>query len=174
VRLLASKASAVLMVVLSGAGLRGPGVQAGEFALLVTGEVKSELKLTLAEVEGMTNSTVTVTEREGGNSKYEGVLFHEILRRAGVPLGEGLRGDALRLCVLVKATDGYKAVFSLAELDAGQSEKKVLLAFRHDGKELDAEAGPLRLVIPDEKRHSRWVRRVIEVEVIRVGGPAKK
>ena len=173
-RLLASKASAVLLLVLLATGLCGSRARAGEFALVVTGEVKSELKLTLAEVEGMTNSTVTVTEREGRSSKYEGVLFHEILRRAGVPLGEGLRGDALRLCVLVKAADGYQAVFSLAELDPTLVERRVLLAFRREGKELDAEAGPLRLVIPDEKRHSRWVRRVIELEVIRVGGPAKQ
>jgi hypothetical protein len=47
----------------------------------------------------------------------------------------------------------------------------VLLAFRREGKEkqLDAEARPLGLVIPDEKRHSRWVRQMIELEVIRVG-----
>jgi DMSO/TMAO reductase YedYZ molybdopterin-dependent catalytic subunit len=146
---------------------------AGEFALVVTGEVKSELKLTLAEVEAMTNSTVSVTEREG-SSKYEGIFVHQVLSRAGVSLGEGLRGDALRLCVLVKAADGYRAAFALAELDPGMSEKKVLLAFRRDGKELDAEAGPLRLVIADEKRHSRWVRRVTELEVVRIGGPAKQ
>ena len=63
--------------------------------------------------------------------------------------------------------------FSLAELDPAVTDKKVMLAFRRDGKELAAEAGPLRLVIPDEKRHSRWVRRVIELQVIRLRGPLK-
>ena len=146
---------------------------AGEFALTVTGEVKPELKLTLTDLEGLTNSTVTLAEGNGGSSKYEGVFLDQVLRRAGVPLGEGLRGDALRLCVLVKAADDYKAAFALAELDPGVTDKKVLLAFRRNGKGLDAEAGPLRLVIADEKRHSRWVRRVTELEVIRVGGPGK-
>ena len=102
------------------------------------------------------------------------MFLHEILRRAGVPLGEALRGDALRFCVLVKAADGYKAAFSLAELDPAVTEKKVLLACRRDGKELDTVVGPLRLVLPDEKRHGRWVRRVTELEVIRLGGPAKQ
>jgi DMSO/TMAO reductase YedYZ molybdopterin-dependent catalytic subunit len=148
--------------------------RAEEAALVVRGEVKSELRLTLADLRGLTNSTITVTEREGGSTRYEGVFLHEILRRVGVPLGEGLRGDALRLCVLVKAADGYKAALSLAELDPAVTEKKVLLAVRRDGKELDGEAGPLRLVIPDEKRHSRWVRRVIELEVIRVGAPGTR
>jgi DMSO/TMAO reductase YedYZ molybdopterin-dependent catalytic subunit len=148
--------------------------RAEEAALVVRGEVKSELKLTLTDLQGLTNSTVTVTEHDGGSSSYEGVFLHQVLSRAGVPLGEGLRGEALRLCVLVKAADGYKAAFSLAELDSALTEKKVLLAFRRDGKELDAEAGPLRLMVPDEKRHSRWVRRVIELEVIRVGGSGKQ
>src|SRR6478672_8059129 len=117
-------ARTILLVPVLLAGWLG---HAGEFALAVTGEVKSELKLTLADLEGLTNSTVTLTERDGGGSKYEGVFLHQVLRRAGVPLGEGLSGDALRLCVLVKAADGYKAVFALAELDPGMTEKKVLL-----------------------------------------------
>jgi DMSO/TMAO reductase YedYZ molybdopterin-dependent catalytic subunit len=140
---------------------------------VVTGEAKSELKLTLADLQGLTNSTVSVTERDGSSTKYLGVFLHEILSRVGVPLGEALRGDALRLCVLVKAADGYRAAFALAELDPAVTEKKVLLAFRRDGKELGDEAGPLRLVVPDEKRHSRWVRRVAELEVLRLGQPAK-
>jgi DMSO/TMAO reductase YedYZ molybdopterin-dependent catalytic subunit len=154
--------------------LAGWAGQAAEFALLVRGEVKSELKLTLADLTGLTNSVVIVSERDGGSAKYEGVFLHEILSQAGVPLGEALRGDALRLCVIVKAADGYKAAFALAELDPAVTDKKVLLAFRRQSKELDAEAGPLRLVVPDEKRHSRWVRRVTELEVIRLATPARQ
>jgi DMSO/TMAO reductase YedYZ molybdopterin-dependent catalytic subunit len=161
---------ALLLVSLLLAGSFG---RAGEPALLVKGEVKSELKPTLAELQALPNSAVTVAEREGGNAKYEGVLLHEILSRAGVPFGESLRGDALRLCVIVKAADGYKVAFALAEMDPAVTDKKVVLAFRREGKELDVEVGPLRLVIPDEKRHSRWVRRVTELEVIRLPVLAK-
>jgi hypothetical protein len=75
---------------------------------------------------------------------------------------------------MVKAADGYQAAFSVAELDPAVGGKKVLLAFRRDGKELDTQACPLRLVVPDEKRHSRWVRRVTELEVMRLGQPTKK
>jgi DMSO/TMAO reductase YedYZ molybdopterin-dependent catalytic subunit len=146
--------------------------RAAEFALVVRGEVKSELKLRLAEVSALPSSTVTVTERDG-SAKYDGVFLHNILSRAGVPLGESLRGDALQLCVMVKAADGYRAAFALAELDPALTDKKVLLAFRREGKELDANTGPLRLVVPDEKRHGRWVRRVTEIEIIRLRGSAK-
>jgi hypothetical protein len=43
--------------------------RAAEFALLVTGEVKSELKLTLPELKAVTNCTVTVSERDGNSAK---------------------------------------------------------------------------------------------------------
>jgi hypothetical protein len=36
----------------------------------------------------------------------------------------------------------------------------ILLADRRDGQPLAAAEGPLRLVVPDEKRHARWVRQV--------------
>ena len=125
-------------------------IQAGEVALVVKGEVKSELKLTLADLQALPNSAVTVAEREGASAKYEGVLIHEIMGRAGVPLGEALRKDALELCVMVVAADGYRVAFALAELDPAVTDKKVLLAFRREGKELSAEMGPLRLVVADE------------------------
>ena len=105
--------------------------------------------------------------------EYEGVLLREILRRAGAPQGESLRGGALQLSVLVKAADNYKVVFSLAELDPLFTNKQVVLVFRRNGAELDATAGPLRLVIPDEKRQARWVRQVTELKIIRTGEKGK-
>jgi hypothetical protein len=54
------------------------------------------------------------------------------------------------------------------------TDKKVLLVLRRDGKDLDPAVGPLRLVIPDEKRHARWVHRVTELNVIRLTTLAKQ
>jgi DMSO/TMAO reductase YedYZ molybdopterin-dependent catalytic subunit len=51
------------------------------------------------------------------------------------------------------------------------TDKTVLLAFSRDGAPLDAAAGPLRIVVPDEKRQARWVRQVTELEVVRAGTP---
>jgi DMSO/TMAO reductase YedYZ molybdopterin-dependent catalytic subunit len=142
-------------------------------ALAVSGEVRTPLKLTLAELKAMPTVKVSATEHDGKTVEYEGVLLHEILRRAGAPEGESLRGGALQLGVLVKAADNYKVVFSLAELDPLFTNKQVVLAFRRNGADLDATAGPLRLVIPDEKRQARWVRQVTELEIIRTGEKGK-
>jgi DMSO/TMAO reductase YedYZ molybdopterin-dependent catalytic subunit len=115
--------------------------------------------------------TLTVKDHDGNTASYEGVTVEELLRRAGVPQGEALRGDALNLCLLVRAADGYRVVFALAELDSMFTDKRVMIAFRRDGAALDNQVGPLRLIVPDEKRHGRWVRRVQDLEVIRVPTP---
>src|SRR5262249_40422631 len=93
----------------------------------------------------------------------------ELLQRAGVPQGQSLHGQALQLCVIAKAADGYQTTFAVAELDPAISDKTILLAFRRNGAELDAAAGPLRIVVPDENRQARWVRQVTELEIVRVG-----
>jgi DMSO/TMAO reductase YedYZ molybdopterin-dependent catalytic subunit len=141
---------------------------AEDTALAVTGEVKSPLKLTLGELKSMHSVKVTVKDSDGATVSFEGVPLHAILQRAGAPQGESLKGPALQLCVSVKATDDYKVVFSLAELDPLFTDKQVLLAYMRDGKDLDSRTGPLRLVVPEEKRHGRWVRQVRELEVERV------
>ena len=48
----------------------------------------------------------------------EGVRINDLLARAGVPAGEALRGPALATVVIATGKDGYRVVFSLAELDA--------------------------------------------------------
>jgi DMSO/TMAO reductase YedYZ molybdopterin-dependent catalytic subunit len=147
--------------------------QAAEGVLRVRGEIKTPLSLTVAEIKSRPSATAHAKDHSGKIAAYEGVSLSAILQQAGVPLGEALRGDALQLCVVVRAADGYKAVFALAELDPAMTDKQVILAFRKDDADLDPATGPLRLVIPDEKQQARWVRQVTELEVVRVGAGEK-
>jgi hypothetical protein len=62
--------------------------------------------------------------------------------------------------------DGYRVVFSLAELDPGIQDSNVLVADKVDGHALDGKVGPLRLVAPLDKRPARWVRMVQSIRVI--------
>lgn len=142
-----------------------------EARLSVTGEIKTPLLLTMTELKAMPMEKVTAKDHDGPTATYEGVALHAILSRAGVPQGETLRGEALQIVVLVKAADGYKAAFSLAELDPLFTDKQVLLAYKRSAVDLDAKAGPLRLVIPDEKRQARWVRQVTTLEIVRTASP---
>ncbi|HKV56024.1 MAG TPA: molybdopterin-dependent oxidoreductase [Candidatus Binataceae bacterium] len=109
--------------------------------------------------------SVSVLDDRGQRTRYEGIPLEEILSRAGTPHGDKLRGRALSLYVVVTAADGYRAVFALAELDPDFTNRLVLLADRRDGHPLSRQEGPFRIVIPEEKRHARWVREVNHLEV---------
>jgi hypothetical protein len=100
---------------------------------------------------------------------YSGVLVRDLLTRAGVPGGEQLRGHALRLAVVARATDHYDVVFALAEFEPAFSSRPILLVDRQDGLPLPGALGPLRLVIPGDLRPARWERMIVALDVIPVG-----
>jgi len=115
----------------------------------------------------MPQVTEHVADEKGNPVTYVGVPLSEILARAGAPLGKALRGKQMTLYLLVTASDGYRALFALAELDPAYTDKIVLLADRRDGHPLAAAEGPLRFVVPGEKRHARWVRNVTTLSIRR-------
>lgn len=162
---------ALIAALFSVASLNSFAAYGQEATLSVTGEIKKPLKMTVAELKAMPTEKVTAKDHDGTTATYEGVALHAILNRAGVPQGETLRGEALQLVVLVKAADGYEAAFSLAELDPLFTDKQVVLAYKRNAVDLDAKAGPLRLVISDEKRQARWVRQVTTLEILRAALP---
>jgi hypothetical protein len=48
---------------------------------------------------------------------YEGVRLSDLLAKAGVPMGDKLRGRTMAMYVLAQASDGYAVVYSVAGLD---------------------------------------------------------
>jgi hypothetical protein len=85
--------------------------------------------LTVADLKAMPRKTLAVVNpHDKKTEKYEGVALEEILRKAGVPQGDALRGPAMATYVLAEAADGYRVVFSLAELDAGIADSEVIVA----------------------------------------------
>ena len=136
--------------------------------LNVSGTVSTPLTLTVADLKAMPRKTLTVVNpHDKKTEKYEGVAVEEILRKAGVPQGEALRGPAMTTYVLAEAADGYRVVFSLAELDSGIVDSEVIVADTMDGAPLGDKLGPLRLVAPHEKRPARWVRMLRSITVVR-------
>jgi hypothetical protein len=144
--------------------------------LTAVNEKGKETSLSAEALAKLPRQTVKVTDPAGAPASYEGVSLAEILRAGGVTLGKDLKGPLLANCVVVQAADGYKVVFSLPEIDPDMTDRVVLLADRKDGKPLDAKEGPYRLVVPHDKRHSRWVRQVtrVAVQAAADAGPDKK
>jgi DMSO/TMAO reductase YedYZ molybdopterin-dependent catalytic subunit len=144
-----------------------PQAPAPEISLNVSGEVERPLKLTAADLVKLPRRSIRAKDHGGKESEYEGSPLVEVLKLAGVKFGEGLRGKNLALYLVVEASDGYRAVYALPELDPAYTDKVIMLVDKRDGKALDAKEGPLRLVVPDEKMQARWVRQVIGLVVKR-------
>src|SRR6266849_4120352 len=137
--------------------------------LRISGAVSTPLVLTIVDLKKMPRKTLSVVNpHDKKKETYEGVLLEELLHRAGVPQGEQLRGPSMATYVLAEAEDGYRVVFSLAELDSGILESEVIVADTMDGAPLSSQLGPFRLVAPHEKRPARWVRMLKSITVMRV------
>ena len=133
----------------------------------VKGDRTQPLCFTVADLAKLPRTTLTVRDRDGTPIAYEGVLLAEVLRRAGVPQGEQLRGANLARYLVVDGADGYAVVFGLPEFDPAFGNRVVLLADRRDGHALASDEAPLRLVIPGDQRRARWVRKITQMRVIR-------
>lgn len=132
----------------------------------VEGEVFTPLKLSLKELLLFKASEAKGKDRDGRQHTYKGVMLWDILDSAGVTLGKEPRGENLIKYVVAKADDGYEVVFSLSEIDPAFSDNMILLAYEVDGYPLAAKEGPFRLVVPDEKKHARWIRQLTMVKVL--------
>ena len=118
----------------------------------------------------------TISALDGHDKKtheYTGVPAKEVLARVNVPSGEKLRGPSLRLIVIAHTKDNYEVAYALAEFDEAFSDRTILLVDRQDGQPLLPATGPLRLLLPGDKRPARWARMINSLEIVQVGEDRK-
>jgi DMSO/TMAO reductase YedYZ molybdopterin-dependent catalytic subunit len=156
------------LVVAQARQAQAPQSESGPTSFVVKGDVSTPLTLKAEDLMKMPRETVSVEEQDGSKVEYEGVPLREILKGAGAPLGNQLRGKALTTYVLAKAHDGYQVLFAIGELDAAFGNEKILVADKRDGKPLFGYQGPFRLVCPNDKAGARSVRMLETIEVVRL------
>ena len=116
--------------------------------LTITGAVERPLNLQISDLEKMPHVSVEVKDYDGHLTTYEAVPLAELLKAAGAPIGEKLRGAYMASYVLAEAKDGYRVVFALPELDPVFTDSKVLVAYAANGKPLPDGQGPFRIAAP--------------------------
>jgi DMSO/TMAO reductase YedYZ molybdopterin-dependent catalytic subunit len=136
--------------------------------LVVVGAVERPLNLQISDLEKTPHVSVEVKDHDGNLTTYEGVPLVELLKLAGAPIGEKLRGATMASYVLAEAKDGYRVVFAMPELDPAFTDSKVLVAYAANGKPLPVGQGPLRIVAPQEKRPAQWIRMLQRIEVVKI------
>jgi len=133
--------------------------------LTVQGPTGEALGVTADQWKSLPRVSVTAVEHGGEQARFEGVPVAEILRLVDAPLGRELSGRNLRLYVLAQASDGYEVVFALAEFDSAFSDRVILIADRRNGEPIGPTEGPLRFVVPGDKRQARWIRKLQTISV---------
>lgn len=128
---------------------------------------KPALVLTEGDLGKMTRHTVT-TKEHGAEASYEGVLLHDVLERAGAPFGSQLHGKALSSYVLATARDGYAVVYTLTEMDPDFTDSQIIVADQQNGKSLTDQQGPLRIVVPHDKKPARSLRMLQRIEIVQL------
>ncbi|MDX2057363.1 MAG: molybdopterin-dependent oxidoreductase [Gemmatimonadales bacterium] len=139
--------------------------------IVIAGDVPEPRTVGPAELAKLHRYEVSASDHGRPPVTYSGFALGDVLGLAGLTLGESLRGPRLASVVLVEAADGYRVAFALAELDGGLGDRMVLVVDRAGGQPLDAKAGPLRLVVPSERRGARWIRQVQKIWVLQVRPP---
>jgi hypothetical protein len=101
------------------------------------------------------------------NETYSGVPLATLLSKLRVPQGEAVRKELFMTGVIAEGTHGYKALYSIAEVDPTIHTGQILVADTLDGKPIGAD-GVFRMNSTEEKRPTRWVRNLDKIYVIAV------
>lgn len=121
------------------------------------------------DLKQMPRTSITVTDpKTKAAQHYEGVLLSTVLAKVGAPTGKALHGVEFRDYVEVSASDNYRVIFSLAEVDPPTHANQVMLADTLDGKPMESPQGPFKLIAPDDIRPERWVRMVARIRIQQV------
>jgi DMSO/TMAO reductase YedYZ molybdopterin-dependent catalytic subunit len=166
---------ALVVVAAFAAAVSAPHISAqvvGPATLQVKGNVEQPLTVTLEDlrrlpVQRMEDVRLVRDASIAGGApelvrRYTGCLLRDVLERAK-PV-EKQRMDLRKSAVVVTAADGYRVVFSWAEVFLSPIGEGALVVYERDGKPLPDNEGPLALVsLKDTRpgpRHVKWLSSV--------------
>jgi hypothetical protein len=156
--------------------LLGPACIRAENALQVTGIDGASQSWTADQLKSVFAADLKPVEFTTHGQKHtaEGVPLLAVLAKVGVSSAVKMDPKAdphvksfnIRLAVVVQATDGYTATFSLAELLPDFGNRDVWLILSQDGMPLSKRDGVAKLVVPQDVKNSRWVHDIASVTVV--------
>jgi hypothetical protein len=118
----------------------------------------------LAALAPLPHTKVTVHNvHTNADETYSGVPLMDLLTPLGVPAAP--HGAGVRLYLVAEGSDGYKAVYSLGEVNPALHDATVIVADSENGKPLTGD-GPMKLIATREKHPARWVRNLVAIRVL--------
>jgi molybdate transport system substrate-binding protein len=146
----------------------GNGTASASVAL--TGLVNTPMQLTADVLQKLPAETVDVSF-QGPNGQeshhFVGTRLAGVINQAGLKLNTSHKNDQLRKYLVFTGNDGYEIMIGWGEIDPNLGNAPILLAWEQDGKQLngDKAAGPLRLVVPNDKLGARNTFGLVKIEV---------
>jgi DMSO/TMAO reductase YedYZ molybdopterin-dependent catalytic subunit len=142
--------------------------------LAVRGNVSKPMTLSVADLGKFSVLRIDdtrVVRAQGGAVEaarhFAGCLLRDVLNAA--KLTESDRHDLRRTIIVATASDGYKAVFSWAELFNSVIGDGVLVVYERDGVPLGNDEGRIALLsLKDTRPGPRHVKWLATIDVVRV------
>jgi len=131
----------------------------GPTALRIEGISGTAVTISPADLAQLPQQTVRMVDH-GTSVTFEGVALTDVLAKVKTPTGEEFNPYVASYYLVAEGQDRYKAVFSFAEVDPSFTDRRLYIVTKRDGMPLASKDGPFELIVPGEKRHSRWVRQV--------------
>lgn len=126
----------------------------------ISGDVLRPGVFDLAALQSLPEQSVVT-----GADTYTGVSFWDLLNStAGLATDPNVHNDVLGMYVVATGSDGYKAVFSLGELNPNFGNQPNMIAYAINGGPLDT-SGFARVLAPYDVARGRWVSNLVSLEV---------
>jgi len=168
-------AAFAIIFIIAIAGAPAAAVAQASRTLQVSGAVEKPLTLTVEDLKARPPKSISDIRmiEEGGRREqrkqtYTGVLLRDLIDQTRAV--ERRRRDLRTSVVVATATDGYRAVFSWAELYLSATGDGALVYYELDGKPLDDREGLIALIsMKDTRTGARHVRWLQKIEIVPVG-----
>jgi hypothetical protein len=152
----------------------GPGGAGGiSPSATLSGAVADPMIITPQKLSQLINQTVTesATYLAGGtpvSDTYTGVSLWNLIQDSGLLTNPAIKNDVLNFVVVATGSDGYRAVFSLGEIDPMFGNQPDIVAYADQKGQLGPTGadGALRIVVPGDVAGGRYVSNLTSLQVI--------
>ena len=164
------------LVALCGALCALPLQAAPSLTVTIGGAVNAPQVLDAAALQALPSLTQTVSYQSGRGPQthtYTGPSLWSVLQAASPAFDAAVKNDSLAHYVVATATDGYKVVYSLGELDPGFGNRQALLAHSEVIAGLTrplSSDGIARTTMPGDVKGGRYVSAVASLDIARAAG----
>ena len=122
--------------------------------------------ISLAALKAMPQETVTVINGHTHQQEtYSGIPLATLLVKVGAPEPGAIHGKVMSEYILATGSDNYHVVLSLGEIESTFHPGKVLVADMLNGKPLDTQQGPFKLVVEEDRMPARSVHNLVKLEL---------